>query len=264
MIPSILSQQLKQGVEDFLKTTFPVSTPFFHGVVDDLLSEDDKVFKGPYLSIQLPFKKGSGRPDYFIDVPMSFSPHLHQEQTFERLSGKKPRSTIVATGTGSGKTESFLYPVLNFCYQHRGEPGIKAIFIYPMNALATDQAQRLAKAIYDNPNLKGMVTAGLYVGQSEKEPHMVMGPDFIITHKETLRANPPDILLTNYKMLDYLLIRAKDYPLWSQAGPETLQFLVVDELHTFDGAQGSDLACLVRRLKARLDTPMCQGSCRVK
>ncbi|MDA3918453.1 MAG: DEAD/DEAH box helicase [Deltaproteobacteria bacterium] len=255
MIPSILSQQLKQGVEDFLKTTFPVSTPFFHGVVDDLLSEDDKVFKGPYLSVQLPFKKGSGRPDYFIDVPMSFSPHLHQEHTFERLSGEKPKSTIVATGTGSGKTESFLYPVLNFCYQHRGESGIKAIFIYPMNALATDQAGRLAKAIYDNPKLKGMVTAGLYVGQSEKDPHMVMGQDFIITHKETLRTNPPDILLTNYKMLDYLLIRAKDYPLWSQAVPETLQFLVVDELHTFDGAQGSDLACLVRRLKARLNTP---------
>ncbi len=255
MIPSILSQQLKQGVEDFLRTTFPVSTPFFNGVVDDLLSEEDKVFKGPYLSILLPFKKGSGRPDYFKDVPMDFSPHLHQEQTFERLSGKKPVSTIVATGTGSGKTESFLYPVLNFCRQHRGEPGIKAVFIYPMNALATDQAHRIAKAIYDNPNLKGMVTAGLYVGQSEKDPHMVMGPDSIITCKETLRANPPDILLTNYKMLDYLLIRAKDYPLWSQAGPETLQFLVVDELHTFDGAQGSDLACLVRRLKARLNTP---------
>jgi len=255
MIPSILSQQLKQGVEDFLRTTFPVSTPFFHGVVDNLLSEDDKVFKGPYLSIQLPFKKGSGRPDFFPGVPMRFSPHLHQEQAFGRLSGKKPRSAIVATGTGSGKTESFLFPVLNFCYQHRGESGIKAIFIYPMNALATDQAIRLARTIYDNPNLKGMVTAGLYVGQSEKEPHMVMGRENIITHKDTLRANPPDILLTNYKMLDYLLIRAKDYPLWSNAGPETLQFLVVDELHTFDGAQGSDLACLVRRLKARLNTP---------
>jgi DEAD/DEAH box helicase domain-containing protein len=255
MIPSILSQQLKQGIEDFLRTTFPVSTPFFNGAVDKLLDEEDKVFKGPYLSVQLPFQKGYGRPDYFTDVPMAFSPHLHQEQAFDRLSGKRPKSTIVATGTGSGKTESFLYPVLNFCYQHRGEPGMKAIFIYPMNALATDQAGRLAAAIYENPNLKRMVTAGLYVGQSEKEPHMVMGHENIITHKETLRASPPDILLTNYKMLDYLLIRAKDYPLWSHANPETLQFLVVDELHTFDGAQGSDLACLIRRLKARLNTP---------
>jgi len=255
MIPSILSQQLRQGVEDFLRTTFPVSTPFFHGIVDRLLSEDEGVFKGPYLSIQLPFRQGSGRPDFFPDVPLEFPPYLHQEQAFNRLSGNKPKSTIVATGTGSGKTECFLYPILNHCYRHRGEHGIKAILIYPMNALATDQAGRLAKTIHDNPNLKGHVTAGLYVGQSESQPHMVMSREHIITNKDTLRTSPPDILLTNYKMLDYLLIRARDYPLWQNSNPETLQFLVVDELHTFDGAQGSDLACLVRRLKARLNTP---------
>ena len=68
--------------------------------------------------------------------------------------------------------------------------------------------------------------------------------------KDTQRLNPPDILLTNYKMPDYLLVRLKDAPLWKYNGPETLQFPVVDELHTFDGAQGTDLACLIRRLKA--------------
>ena len=124
-----------------------------------------------------------------------------------------------------------------------------------MNALATDQAGRLARIIWNNPKLKSSVTAGLFVGQSEREPRMVMGPDGIVTNKDTLRLKPPDILLTNYKMLDYLLIRAKDLPLWKQNGPETLRFLVVDELHTFDGAQGTDLACLLRRLKARLKTP---------
>jgi len=123
-----------------------------------------------------------------------------------------------------------------------------------MNALASDQASRIAKMIHANSNLKGNVTAGLYVGQSEKEPHMVMGKENIITNKETIRNSPPDILLTNYKMLDYLLIRTKDYSLWQNNSPETLRFLVVDELHTFDGAQGSDLACLIRRLKARLKT----------
>jgi len=68
MIPSVLSRQLRQGVEDFLKTTFPVSTPFFHGIVDRLLSQDDGVFKGPFLSIQLPFRYGDGR-----DAPFSIS-----------------------------------------------------------------------------------------------------------------------------------------------------------------------------------------------
>jgi DEAD/DEAH box helicase domain-containing protein len=70
-----------------------------------------------------------------------------------------------------------------------------------------------------------------------------------------LRLKPPDILLTNYKMLDYLLLRPRDYALWKDNKPETLRYIVVDELHTFDGAQGTDLACLLRRLKERLKTP---------
>ena len=255
MIPSVLAQHVRQGVEDFLRTTFPVSTPFFHGMVDRLLREEGEVFKGPYLSIQLPFRFGKAGHDFFPDVPLSFRPYLHQEKAFERLSCPNPKSTIIATGTGSGKTECFIYPILDHCYRHRGEPGIKAILIYPMNALATDQAHRLARIIYNNPDLRANVTAGLYIGQSEREPRMVMGPDSIITNKETMRLNPPDILLTNYKMLDYLLIRPKDYPLWKQNNSETLQYLVVDELHTFDGAQATDLACLIRRLKTRLKTP---------
>lgn len=255
MTPAVLAHQMRQGVEDFLCTTFPISTPFFHGMLDRLLTEDGEVFKGPYLQIQLPFRPGMSGPDFFPDVPLAFKPYVHQEQAFRHLSGLRPRSTIIATGTGSGKTESFLHPIFDYCYRHRGEPGIKAIIIYPMNALAHDQAERLARIIWNNPKLKGHVTAGLFVGQSEREPRMVMDANGVITNKDTQRLTPPDILLTNYKMLDYLLIRPKDYLLWKNNGPETLQFLVVDELHTFDGAQGTDLACLVRRLKARLNTP---------
>ena len=255
MIPSVLSRQLRQGVEDFLQTTFPISTPFFHGIVDRLLSEKEGVFKGPFLSIQLPFRIGDSKKDHFSDIQFGLPPYLHQEKAFDRLFGLIPKSTIVATGTGSGKTECFLYPILDFCYRHRGEPGIKAILVYPMNALAVDQAGRIADAVYKDENLKGTITAGLFVGQSEKDPHMGMSSEYIISHKDTLRHSPPDILLTNYKMLDYLLIRSRDYPLWRNNGPETLRYLVVDELHTFDGAQGTDLACLVRRLKERLKTP---------
>jgi DEAD/DEAH box helicase domain-containing protein len=256
MIPSVLAHQVRHGVKDFLRTTFPIATPHFHQLLENLLEREDGLFQGPYLSINLPFRQGKGGPDFFPYVPLKFPPYLHQEEAFNRLSGAHSRSTIVATGTGSGKTECFLHPILDMCRQHRGEPGIKAIVIYPMNALATDQAGRLAEIIWSNPNLKGSVTAGLFAGQSEREPRTGMGPDGIVTNKETLRLKPPDILLTNYKMLDYLLIRAKDLPLWKQNGPETLRFLVVDELHTFDGAQGTDLACLLRRLKARLKTPV--------
>ena len=254
MIPSVLAQQLRQGVEDFLRTTFPVSTPFFEGVLERLFSEDSPIFKGPYLSLQLPFRGGDGGPDFFPDVPLKFKPYLHQEKAFKRLSAIKPLSTIVATGTGSGKTECFLYPILEHCYQHSDEPGVKAILIYPMNALASDQAARLAKIIFNNSKLKDFVTAGLFVGQKTDKAFRVMTAESIITDRVTERLNPPDILLTNYKMLDYLLIRPQDAGLWAQNLPETLRFVVVDELHTFDGAQGTDLACLLRRLKARLHT----------
>ncbi|MCK8601856.1 DEAD/DEAH box helicase [Desulfoferrobacter suflitae] len=255
MIPSVLAKQFRQGVEDFLKTTFPVSTPFFHGIIDRLLAEQEGVFKGPFLSIQLPFRIGWSQTEYFPDIPLGFTPYLHQEKAFQRLSGARPKSTIVATGTGSGKTESFLYPILDHCYRHRGEPGIKAILIYPMNALATDQAGRIAKIVCKAEKLKDNITAGLFIGQMETDPKMGMSENHIISHKDTIRNSPPDILLTNYKMLDYLLIRSKDYPLWRNNTPETLRYLVVDELHTFDGAQGTDLACLLRRLKERLKTP---------
>ncbi|MEA3333398.1 MAG: DEAD/DEAH box helicase [Pseudomonadota bacterium] len=251
MIPSVLAQHVEQGVKDFLRTTFPVATPLFADTIEQLLNEPGNLFKGPYLDIQLPFQQSRDGADFFPDLPMPFPPYLHQEKSFARLGGPDPKSTLVATGTGSGKTECFLYPILDYCYQHRGEAGIKAIIIYPMNALATDQAGRLAKLIYGS-KLRGHVTAGIYVGQREKESSMLMQPEKLISDKQTLRLSPPDILLTNYKMLDYLLIRRDDRPLWQHNNPETLRFLVVDELHTFDGAQGSDLGCLIRRLKSRL------------
>ena len=255
MIPSVLSKQVQRGIEDFLKTTFPISNPFFEGIVDRLIDSRDELFKGPYLSMKLPFRLGSAETEFFPDVPLGFTPYLHQEKAFQRLSGENAKSTLVATGTGSGKTECFLYPVLDYCHRHRGEPGIKAIIIYPMNALATDQAKRLAKTIHGNLKLRDRIRAGLFIGQREEHATMAMAQDRVITDKDTLRNNPPDILLTNYKMLDYLLIRPKDFSLWQANGPETLKYLVVDELHTFDGAQGTDLACLIRRLKERLKTP---------
>ncbi len=256
MIPSVLSAQVRRGIEEFLLTTFPVTTPLFARSLPDLLATEGSVFRGPYLSLQLPFQTGDKESLHFPGIlPEGFRPHRHQERAFARLGGLERLSTLLATGTGSGKTECFLYPVLDHCAREVGRPGVKAICVYPMNALATDQAKRFAKAIAASPALKGKVTAGLYVGGIGRERLTAMGPENVITDREAMRSAPPDILLTNYKMLDYLLLRPDDARLWRENGPETLRFLVVDELHTFDGAQGADLACLIRRLKARLRTP---------
>ena len=127
--------------------------------------------------------------------------------------------------------------------------GIKAIVIYQMNALATDQAKRFAEIIHGQPSLKGL-RVGLFVG-GDGQGTKAMSADQVITDKDNLRENPPGVLLTNYKMLDYLLTRRKDQQIWRHNNENTLRYLVVDELHTFDGAQGTDLSLLICRLRAR-------------
>ncbi len=254
MIPSALARQLEQGLADFLRFSFWSSTPGMKHVVDDLLAEPGALVKGPYVSLKLPFVSGTN-PRFFPDVPLDFVPHRHQEQAFARLGGRRKLSTLIATGTGSGKTEAFLLPILDHCLAEAGQSGVKAILIYPMNALAGDQAGRIARLIHGNDRLRGRVTAGLYIGEYRRQDargETRMGPSTVITDRATMQASPPHILLTNYKMLDYLLLRPDDQTIWQHNARGTLRFLVVDEIHTFDGAQGTDLACLLRRLKRRL------------
>ena len=254
MLPAVLSREIEEGMKSFLRTTFPPSTPAFEHTLDVFLDEPGRVFKGPYYGLRLPFRPAPTDSLPFDKISFPYRPHLHQARTFARLCGTTPRSTLVATGTGSGKTECFLYPILDACAMRAGQPGIKAIIIYPMNALATDQAKRFAQAIHSEPKLHGKVTAGLFIG-GESDQSVAMTPDWLITNKSHLREHPPDILLTNYKMLDYLLLRPQEQELWRNNAADTLRYLVVDELHTFDRAQATDLACLIRRLKARLRTP---------
>lgn len=253
MLPSILANQLQKGIGDYLETTFPMTNEPFKGSIKKMLDAKDSLYHEPYVSVRLPFRVAEEMPTFFQAIHPQYLPYLHQQKAFERLTGDDGRSTLVATGTGSGKTECFLYPILEYCYQHRGERGIKALIIYPMNALATDQAKRIAELIYNSPELRGNVTAGMYVGGREEKASTMMSESGVITDKVTMLNNPPDILLTNYKMLDYLLVRPSDADLWKDnKDAETLKYIAVDELHTFDGAQGTDLACLLRRLKSRL------------
>ena len=286
MIPSVVASEVTGALRDFLATGFGPSNPALAGVVDDFLAEPGNLAKGPYLSIALPFQPAPEGGEPFPEVPLGFTPYRHQRIAFPRLAASSGpgseaaagagrsavrtgadrgadtgaaagagRSTVIATGSGSGKTECFLFPILDYCRAQSPAPGIKAVLIYPMNALASDQARRIARTIDRTPALRGKVTAGLFVGRDnrpQRSPHTTMGRDHVITDRDTLRDRPPDVLLTNYKMLDYLLVRPFDFRLWRHNGPDTLRYLVVDELHTFDGAQGTDLACLIRRLRVRL------------
>ncbi len=272
MLPTILAEQLQKGLIDYTKTTYPMVNAPFKDSFTNFLKDSETISHKPYIAVKLPFKSTGHKLDCFEPLnELDFVPHIHQQKAFDRLKGEDSHSTIIATGTGSGKTECFLFPILDYCWRHRGEKGIKALIIYPMNALASDQAKRIAKLIYKNPMLRGDannpgVTAGMYVGGYSSAASKAMTKDTVIADHETLLNNPPDILLTNYKMLDYLLVRPKDAAIWKDnQSTSNLHFIVVDELHTFDGAQGTDLACLLRRLKSRLNTltsfpPCCIGT----
>ncbi len=260
MLPSVVASELEQVAADAIRTAFHPTTPGFAGLIDRFLAEREQLLKGPYVSVALPFHQGTGR-NWFPEIPLSFPPYRHQEKAFDRLLPGSPRNTLVATGTGSGKTECFLLPLLEHCRQQQaqGQRGIKAILIYPMNALATDQARRIADLIHTIPALAGL-RAGLYIGSDDEAKTAAMTATSVVTDKEALQKTPPDILLTNYKQLDYLLIQPHVQSLWEHNGrladgTSVLRYLVVDEFHSFDGAQGTDLACLIRRLRDRLQCP---------
>ena len=261
MLPSLVVDEVRRGVAETLRTQFEPSNEHFKDAVRRLIDAPGWV-KGPYVQLGMPFVAGDAGRDFFDGFQTEHPAFLHQEQAWQRCA-REGRSTLIATGTGSGKTECFLYPVLEHVAAHQGSPGIKAIIIYPMNALADDQAGRIAQLVHQTPAFHG-IRAGLFVGSGKakyspkhagKAPvldSIAMGPTEVISDKAVLRQDPPHILLTNYKMLDFLLIRPRDQALWRFNTPETLRYLVVDELHTFDGAQGTDLAMLIRRLRQRL------------
>jgi DEAD/DEAH box helicase domain-containing protein len=259
MLPLHQANEIRHSILEYLKATFSFKDRAVHEAFYKFINDkEDGIFKGPYLSLKLPFVTSEDIKDIPLEISPDFPPYDHQLKSFKRLTteGQEPKSTIITTGTSSGKTESFLFPFLDYCFKNQHRRGIKVIILYPMNALATDQAKRIAEIIWRDERLKGKITAGLFIGEG-KQPqkyHTDMGDDHIIENKQTIIDSPPDILLTNFKMLDYALMRADYNNLWifNFEDKDLLKFLALDELHVYDGAQGTDVANLIRRLKLKL------------
>jgi ATP-dependent helicase YprA (DUF1998 family) len=259
LLPTHQVEDLRAGLIDYLSTTFALTDREARaGLQAFLEDQSDGIFKGPFVRLRLPFEPASDGWRNCLDWYEGFAPYGHQAHAFQRLTSKlaagapstfrRPEPTLVTTGTGSGKTESFLYPILDHVLRAKaaGITGMKALILYPMNALANDQAQRLARMLTENPELGG-ITAGIYTGQRGGQRRTTVSAAGLISSREIFRSEAPDILLTNYKMLDMLLLREDDAPIWQQSAT-SLQFVVLDEFHTYDGAQGTDVAMLLRRL----------------
>jgi DEAD/DEAH box helicase domain-containing protein len=260
MLPLQQAYEVKHSIIEYLKATFRFKEKAVQQAFDEFtIHPTNGVFKGPYVSLKLPFVKAHDDEEVPLDIKPRFPPYDHQIKSFRRLHTKNdhvPQATLITTGTSSGKTECFLYPILDYCYKNQDRPGIKVIILYPMNALATDQAKRLAEAIWNDDRIKGKITAGLFIGEGKSKQVFSkdMAEDHIVENQQSIVDSPPDILLTNFKMLDYALMRGKYHNLWSYnfQDEQLLKFLVLDELHTYDGAQGTDVANLIRRLKLKL------------
>lgn len=164
--------------------------------------------------------------------------YKHQAEAIKIAHGG--HNYILTTGTGSGKSLAYIVPIVNHVLKNGSGNGIQAIIVYPMNALANSQFNELKKFICTGyPDGKEPIKFARYTGQEDEEK------------KEQIVKNPPDILLTNYVMLELILTRPYERELISAA--KGLKFLVLDELHTYRGRQGADVALLVRRLRDRLE-----------
>ena len=172
--------------------------------------------------------------------------YRHQCDAIRRIAHGD--NTVVATGTGSGKTECFLLPVLDDAFSHP-DSGVKTLLIYPMNALANDQLKRLREIVGDSGIRFGRYTGETVETDEECDPlpSAEQCPSELRS-REAIRRTPPQILLTNFAMLEYLLLRPDDRSIFAA---NTLTTVVLDEAHAYDGVQGIDVGLLMRRLQQR-------------
>ena len=362
-------QQLQDSLRDYIEATYHVSDPTLVVQRQRILQTPGVIHQQPYLESTPRYKSGSLFRDLGLDSAtlevfsavsksegdldrLIYDPPYQHQAASTRLSLVEGRSLVVMTGTGSGKTECFLLPILGKLASEAEKKGrvfgettaVRAMVLYPMNALVNDQLGRLrllfadpritekfmqwsgrparfarytSRTLYpgvrnprkdqaklspirdyyvknlemaQDPDSAGHVTAKVLVRELKKKGKWPAKPDLIgwygksgtrwqdrltgeftrcvtlpgdpelFTRHEVQEA-PPDILVTNYSMLEYMLMRPLERPIfdktrdWLQANPEERFLLVIDEAHLYRGAAGAEVALLIRRLRTRLGIP---------
>lgn len=285
--PVKASKNIKEEFIDYISTSFSFADA---NLRQQFLKELEKTIdNGPWLEINDVFKSGqsieelvnegvlsalfreleSKKPNDKLHkkcLPLERPLYLHQENAIRAITSGE--NVVVSTGTGSGKTNCFLIPVLNELLREKEKgtlgPGVRALFIYPMNALANDQMKNLRNILMCYPD----ITFGVYNGATEsKEEDAVAVYEAMFANEPTpelrsrlknellsrdeMKDNPPNILFTNYAMLEHLLFRPNDDVLFSNSD---FKFVVLDEAHVYSGATGIETSILLRRLRARISS----------
>lgn len=259
----------------YLRSAFTPQDPALRADFDAQLADGRHLSRGPILQAVPPYATGASirslvdegvlhpaltdleATGFGVDRPL----YWHQEQAVRRAQAG--RNLIVATGTGSGKTESFLLPILDGLVREveagtAEQAGVRALLLYPMNALANDQLARLRDLLAPFPTL----TFGRYVGDTEEtrpkadaQYAMRFGgkpPANELVCRAEMKERPPHILITNFAMLEYLLLRPEEQRFFDGPTGEHWRHVVLDEIHVYDGAKGAEIGMLLRRVRERV------------
>lgn len=273
--PAAAAKSIGDSYRRYLKSRYAPADASLRAEVHLALDERFQSEKGPFRQPTPAYAAGASMSDLvstgllherFTQLdPDVFPParplYEHQESALRKAVAR--RNLVIATGTGSGKTECYLLPILHQLLTEGdagtlSQPGVRALLLYPMNALANDQMQRLRDLLRPFPQ----VTFGRYIGATRErhregiEAHRgatgADPDDGELVSREQMRERPPHILLTNYAMLEYLLLRPRDTALFDGPTGEHWRWIVLDEMHVYNGARGAEIAMLLRRLRDRV------------
>lgn len=284
--PIQASDNIRDEFVSYISTSFHLADQEYANQFIKELRRDNAISKGPYLDISDSFEAGRsisqliesgemsplfqelepGVPEGDKEIKLLRGLYKHQEKAVQKINAGK--NIVVTTGTGSGKTECFVLPIINHLLREKEagtlNDGVRAILIYPMNALANDQMKRLRLILSQYPDITfgvynsstqhedsaGIAEYGRVFKDKDGKPLKPLKNEAI--SRKTMQKRPPHILVTNYAMLEYMMLRPNDDLVFSGA---KLRFLVLDEAHIYKGATGIETSLLLRRLKARISNP---------
>lgn len=239
--------QIVDDYATYIRSFLKISDPAILAKVEDELAKG-KLWPEPLLQFNSAFEmfgrleeltaNGTLHPD-IQDIFKGYQLYRHQVEAI-RL-GTAAKDFVVTSGTGSGKSLTYIGTIFHYLLSNPGAKGVTAVVVYPMNALINSQHEEFTryKENYETNTGKAFpITFGQYTGQEKEEVRAKM------------RENPPQILLTNYMMLELLLTRIRERSI-RDGIYDNLRFLVFDELHTYRGRQGADVAMLIRRIRSR-------------